>query len=217
MTVAFGGFRLDGDARRLERNGDPVPLTPKAFRLLEILVAERPRPLRKEDLCERLWPDAVVEQGNVASLVAEIRGALAAAGGDPDVIRTVRRFGYSFDGRAVAVESAETPSPETLFFLLTREGRIHLKEGTNVLGRDYDSIVRLQSASVSRRHAQIFVACGEATLEDLGSRNGTFVGTTRVAQPTPLRGGERIVLGSELAGTVEAVAPPGSTIGARNR
>lgn len=214
MRIAFGGFHLDGEARRLERSGVPVHLTPKAFRLLEILVEERPRAIRKEDLADRLWPDVVVDQGNLANLIAEIRSAIAASGGDPEMIRTVRRFGYAFEGRAVVDVAAAPPRHETLYFLLTQEGRIHLKDGVNVLGRDFDSVVPMTSPKVSRRHAQIFVAAGEATLQDLGSRNGTFVGDQRIADPVILRGGDRILLGAELVGTVEAVAPPDSTVSA---
>jgi DNA-binding winged helix-turn-helix (wHTH) protein len=52
----FGRFILDTDARRLERANRAIHLTPKAFELLEILIAERPRAVAKQDLYDRLWP-----------------------------------------------------------------------------------------------------------------------------------------------------------------
>ncbi len=213
MRVAFGELRFDGETRRLERRGDPVHLTPKAFRLLEILLEERPRAVAKQELCDRLWPDVVVDQGNLTNLVAEIRRALGSAGGEPAVIRTARRFGYAFDGEAYPVESAvRAQSDAGLFFLATAEGRIRLRDGANVLGRAPDCEVAVSSRAISRRHAQIVVTSRAATIEDLGSRNGTFVGASRVSGVVTLCAGDRILLGSELIGTIEILAPPDSTI-----
>jgi pSer/pThr/pTyr-binding forkhead associated (FHA) protein len=82
----------------------------------------------------------------------------------------------------------------------------------NLLGRGRRSVVPVESRSVSRLHAQIVVDSGAAVLEDLGSRSGTFVGESRVSGAVALRAGDRILLGSELIGTIEILAPPDSTI-----
>lgn len=213
MRMGFGEFCLDSETRRLEQRGQPVHLTPKAFRLLEILLEERPRAMAKVELCDRLWPDVIVDEGNLANLVAEIRSALSNAGGDPDVIRTVRRFGYAFAGNAAPLGRPMTEDTEaSRFRLLVGDRRIPLKQGLNLLGRGYDSVVPLQPRGISRRHAQITVAGNIAVLEDLGSRNGTFVGATRISAPVELRAGDRISLGSELVGTLEILPAPDSTI-----
>jgi pSer/pThr/pTyr-binding forkhead associated (FHA) protein len=70
-----------------------------------------------------------------------------------------------------------------------------LQEGENVLGRDEDAAVRIDSSTASRRHARILVAGEQATLEDLGSRNGTYHRGERVTKPRPLRDGDEIRIG----------------------
>ena len=73
MQVRFGTFVLDPDTRELLNAGQPVPLSPKAFELLSILVADRPKAISKSDLQERLWPATFVVENNIANLVSEIR------------------------------------------------------------------------------------------------------------------------------------------------
>ena len=80
MQVAFGEFVLDLDRRELRRGTRPVRLSPKAFRLLEILVSGRPNALSKAELQDRLWPDTFVVEKNLANLVSEIRRALGEPG-----------------------------------------------------------------------------------------------------------------------------------------
>ena len=80
MQVRFGTFVLDPETRELLRDGHRVSLSPKAFELLSILVADRPKAISKSDLQERLWPATFVVEKNLANLVSEIRDAL---GDDP--------------------------------------------------------------------------------------------------------------------------------------
>ena len=75
-AVSFGSFVLDLDTRELRRGSESVPLTPKAYQLLEVLVVNRPKALSKSALQERLWPDTFVLEKNLVNLVAEIREAL---------------------------------------------------------------------------------------------------------------------------------------------
>ena len=82
--------------RELLRDGHSVPLSPKAFDLLSILVADRPKAISKSDLQERLWPATFVVEKNLANLVSEIRDALGDDPSNPRFIRTVHRFGYAF-------------------------------------------------------------------------------------------------------------------------
>ena len=91
--VAFGEFVLDSDTRELLRAGRAVHLSPKAFQLLEALVANRPKALSKDELHDRLWPDSFVVEANLANLVVSIRAALGDDPRRPQYIRTVQRFG----------------------------------------------------------------------------------------------------------------------------
>ena len=96
MRVRFGPFVLDSETRELLRADVPVPLSPKAFELLCVLVAHRPKAMAKSDLQERLWPTTFVVEKNLANLIGEIRDAIGDDPSNPRFIRTVHRFGYAF-------------------------------------------------------------------------------------------------------------------------
>src|SRR5687767_8207331 len=96
MRVQFGSFVFDPETRELLNGAVSVPLSPKAFDLLSILIAERPKAISKNDLLERLWPATFVVEKNLANLVSEIRDAIGDDPSDPQFIRTVHRFGYAF-------------------------------------------------------------------------------------------------------------------------
>jgi DNA-binding winged helix-turn-helix (wHTH) protein len=192
----FGDFVLDLDARELRRAGDAIALSPKAYQLFQILVAERPKALSKLDLQERLWPDTFVVEKNLVNLVAEIRAALGDDATHPRFVRTVPRFGYAFREPVDRGETGRIAGTNVHFRLRWSEGRAVLKEGEHVLGRDPDLELFIDEPSVSRRHALIKVSGAEATIQDLGSKNGTFVADRSAAGPTPLADGDIIRLGS---------------------
>lgn len=184
MKHHFGGFVLDTDARRLERANRAIHLTPKAFELLEILIAERPRAVAKQALYDRLWPDTYVVDANLPVLIREIRAALGDRG--RSLIRTVQRFGYAFGGEV---------TPTSMHLLVQGAREFPLAPGENVVGRDPNADVTIASASVSRRHAIITVTGGEATLVDLQSKNGTWVAGRQVLESTRLFDGAVLQIG----------------------
>jgi pSer/pThr/pTyr-binding forkhead associated (FHA) protein len=102
--------------------------------------------------------------------------------------------GYGF---AASVEP-ERPGGQVCHWVLANGRHIVLKPGENRIGRDPASTVWLDSAGVSRNHARIVVADSVATLEDLGSKNGTSVGGCRVTGKLQLVDGDRVELGSVL-------------------
>lgn len=186
MRIHFAGCTFDSARRELTRGGTRAELTPKAFALLETLVAARPAAVSKETLYEQLWPATFVEPGNLHNLIADIRAAI----GDDNhtVIRTVHRVGYAFDA---AIRHDEQPST---FMVVIGNREIVLHPGENFIGRDPDCRVVLNTPDVSRRHACITVSA-TATIEDLDSKNGTFVGRTRVTAPQSIDDGAEIVVG----------------------
>ena len=97
MRARFGPFVLDSASRQLLRE-EPrhLPVSPKAFDLLIVLVESRPRALTKGELHERLWPDTFVVDANLSNLVVELRGVLEDKAREPRFIRTVHRHGYAF-------------------------------------------------------------------------------------------------------------------------
>jgi DNA-binding winged helix-turn-helix (wHTH) protein len=212
MRVRFGGFVLDSDTRELLRGDARVPLSPKAFDLLSILVADRPKAISKSDLQERLWPATFVVEKNLANLVGEIREAIGDDPSDPRFIRTVHRFGYAFREALPRAETRGSASRggEIFFLVKWANGRVTLDDGAHVLGRDPDVEILLNSSGVSRRHALITISAGRATIEDLGSKNGTFVGDQRVDGSRSLGDGDIIGVGSVKL-TLKVLQKPSST------
>ena len=92
----FGPFRLDTEERCLARDGCFVPLTPKAFELLLVLLRKSGRVVGKDELMKELWPDSFVEEGNLTQHVFALRKALGENHDDPQFIETVARRGYRF-------------------------------------------------------------------------------------------------------------------------
>ena len=210
MQVRFGPFVFDSESRELRRDSQRVPLSPKAFELLSILVASRPKAVSKAELQERLWPATFVVEKNLANLVSEIREAIGDDSSDPRFIRTVPRFGYAFrETVRTGTDRAERRGGVS-FRIKWASGRATLDEGEHVLGRDPNVEIYLDAAKVSRRHAVIKIAGARATIEDLGSKNGTFVGDQRVDGSRSIGDGDVITVGSVKL-TVSAVQTPSST------
>jgi DNA-binding winged helix-turn-helix (wHTH) protein len=198
MHVLFGECEFDPARRLLLRHGRSTPLSPKAFQLLEVLLDRRPEALPKAELLELLWPETFVSDGSLHNLVAEVRGALGDTPRAPRYIRTVPRYGYAFcgDARAAAPARDASRGATSGACLVHASREFSLSEGTNLVGRDRDCTIRLESASVSRHHARIEVQAGQATLEDLESKNGTLLNRRPVGPRAALKDGDEIQVGS---------------------
>jgi DNA-binding winged helix-turn-helix (wHTH) protein len=201
-------LRLSVAARRLWRASDELHLTPKAFDLLALLAERRPDVVSKRDIHERLWPGTFVSDVTLHSLVSELRRILAESPDAPRLVRTVHGFGYAFIGAIDDSPAGDTPR-HLRGWLVGAAGRLSLFDGDNVLGRGADDVIELPSSTVSRRHAAIRCA-GGITLEDLGSKNGTFLRDEPVAGPVSLADGDVVRCGS-LVLTFRLAPAPGST------
>ena len=102
----FGPFRVDVREGLLQRGGVPVPLTPKAFETLVILLQNRGRLVSKDELLKRVWPDTFVEDGNLTFNISALRKALG-HGSHERYIETVPRRGYRFVAAAQPATAAE--------------------------------------------------------------------------------------------------------------
>jgi pSer/pThr/pTyr-binding forkhead associated (FHA) protein len=132
-------------------------------------------------------------------------------------IRTVYGFGYHFVGDVVtAAAPAESPSVKLCVVLANRE--LVLMNGANVVGRDPDAAIQIDARGVSRHHARILVSGGEATIEDLGSKNGTYVNGRRITAPARLSEGDAIGLGAvSVTFRTASLASPTDTVPAEGR
>ena len=186
MRLFLGPVTLDTDRRQVFRGDEPLHVSAKAFQLLQLLAENRPRALSKDELQEALWPDTFVSDTSLTTLVNELRAGLGESAREPHLIRTVHGFGYAFEEQGAAASGAR---------LVWGLVEVPLYEGENVLGRDPGPRGAIPDASVSRRHARLTLSGDNATLEDLGSKNGTFACDRRIDKPTPLTDGDPVRLG----------------------
>jgi len=97
-SYSFGDFRIDAVERVLMRKGELVPLTPKVFDLLLLLVENHGHVVEKERLMKEVWPDAFVEEGNLTQNISVLRKALGNSINGNQYIQTIPRRGYRFVG-----------------------------------------------------------------------------------------------------------------------
>ena len=193
MIYRFAGFSLNSDTRQLLARGGERHLSPKAFELLLTLVEQRSRALSKTELTEQLWPATFVGETNLPTLVAEVRRALDDSARDSAFVRTVHRFGYRFVADVTVTPPADAGSAtDAVMYLTTADGRYPLQPGTAIIGRAREAAIRIDAGGVSRHHARIVVTDTDARVEDLGSKNGTFV------DGKPITGSCLLQHGSEL-------------------
>ena len=191
MQVRFGNCVFDDRSRTLRRDGQPVALTDDALRLLTLLVQHCPHTLSKAELVDRIWPTTSVTNDALDRIVDEVRAATGESPADRRWIRSVGQVGYAFgdSDRAVAI-------PPSGHWVLTWATRwFVLSAGENIIGRDPAAAVSVDAEIISRRHARIVVTPEAAVIEDLGSKNGTYLCAMRVTTHQTLHRGDQIRIG----------------------
>ncbi len=198
MRVGFGRFIFDSGLRELLVDGRSAHLSPKAFDVLQMLLEHRPNVVGKQEIYRAVWPNTFVVDATLNVVIADIRRALGDDPKAPTYIRTAYRVGYAFFFEPVvdlAAEPVRSPSFRRCW-LVQHERTFPLDEGESVVGRDPRCTVWLDESGVSRRHARIVVTGTSVTVEDLGSKNGTFVRNRRVDARRELGDGDVIRFGS---------------------
>jgi DNA-binding winged helix-turn-helix (wHTH) protein len=193
--MSFANCVLDLSARQLERQRQIVPLEPKVYELLEVLIKRRPAVVTNNELDELLWPQVYVARTSLTRLVSKLRAALGDKPHGSSIVRTAYKAGYAFCADVTCVPSTGSPIPT--IELVWKKQSLPLTNGVHLAGRDDACSIVIDASTVSRHHARITVISGAATIEDLGSTNGTFVKGTRISGPTLLGLGGEFSLGSE--------------------
>lgn len=198
MRLQFDDLTFDSDTRQLWTGKGEVRLSPKAFDLLALLITSRPRAVSKAEIRDHLWPGTYVSESSLPSLVSEIRDVIADHRRKPGLIRTVHGFGYAF-------QSERNPPPPQAIHDDSRQGwligstaEVALTPGENIIGREGDGVILVKSSTVSRRHARITIDAAGGMVEDLGSKNGTYVNDRRIDSPTVVADGDQVRIGSLL-------------------
>ena len=172
-----------------------------------MLVTRAPAAVSKDEIVGIIWPETHVSDASLTNVVTEIRRAIDDDARQPRFVRTVHGFGYAFCGD-VAPEGGAAASPAWRAIVAGHLRR--LPNGPHLIGRDPAATIAIDHTSVSRRHAQLTVRDTVATIEDLGSRNGTFVNGQRIASATTLRDGDVVALGP-VSIVIERMPSGGST------
>ena len=135
-TYRFGPFRLEPAEGRLTRDGEIVALRPKVFDTLHVLLRNAGRLVEKDELMSAVWPDAIVEEGNLAHNVSTIRKALGGGRVDQTYIETVPKRGYRFIADVALeerpAEEAEPPAQRIGF--ATDAGGVRIAYATSGAG-----------------------------------------------------------------------------------
>jgi DNA-binding winged helix-turn-helix (wHTH) protein len=129
----FGEFVLSPRRRQLLRAGSAVPLIPRYFDLLLLLVERRDEAVDRRDIFDRVWSDVVVSDGALTQAIRTLRRTLGDDPRDPRYIRTVSRHGYRFVYESVVVESDSPVEAPALTPIVTPPA-----EGT---GAGYDALI----------------------------------------------------------------------------
>jgi DNA-binding winged helix-turn-helix (wHTH) protein len=204
LIYRFDSFELDGCQYRLSRGQETIHVKPGVLELLLLLLEHRERVVSKAELVSTVWRDRFIGDNVLSSTVYEARRALGENAGEARFIKTVHARGYQFHFRPVEVMDGEIEPPvekDRCAYVQWTGGLTPLRHGANFIGRDLACAIVLERREVSRQHARIVVSSeGTATLEDLASKNGTFLNGVKVAAPTPLQAGDLI----EIAGVALA-------------
>jgi DNA-binding winged helix-turn-helix (wHTH) protein len=204
MKATFGRFTLDSGRRQLFDGDQPVKLTSKAFDLLRLLIEHHPDVVPTATIMAVIWRNANVTDGVVTTAVGDIRKALGESKAQPQFIRTVTAHGYAFDGKVERTGAAAPPADR--YWLISQDRTVPLEEGETIIGREAGLGMVLPHPSVSRRHARLVIHGTDATIEDLNSRNGTFVGGIRIRGRTPLHPGDSVQIADIMLTFVTSAA-----------
>jgi len=226
-SFRFGEFELDVAAYTLRRTGQRIKLEKIPMEVLVLLLRKPGILVNRAEIQAALWgSDVFVEHDSaINTAVRKIRRALGDDAEHPRFLETVVGKGYRFiapfepkgaerslegsgvDTGAGASDRLHRQLPN--YFLARGKRDFVLEKGENLLGRDPEARVHIDHPSISRRHARISIDSTLAVLEDLKSRNGTFLDGRRIETPTEIHHGAIIGLGP-IALTV-VVRPAGAS------
>lgn len=117
----FGPFRVDPEKELLFRGDETVPLAPKAFQILLVLMRHRKEVVNKDDLLKMVWPDTFVEEANLSRNIFLLRKALGESPQDHQYVLTVPGRGYRF------AEDVQLVPPSELSIVAASHSKIQVQ------------------------------------------------------------------------------------------
>ena len=168
--------------------------------VLTVLAVAAGKLVSKRELIDEVWRTEYVGDHALTQVIAELRAALGDDARDPSFIENIPRRGYRLVADVISVADSVPPGGASLpFKLQAEEGDFRLVQGLNVIGRTGDADICIDRTEVSRCHAKITVQGTTAVIEDLGSKNGTFLNGRQLDGPATLTNGDDIWIGRSVA------------------
>ena len=181
----FGPFRADANRRLLLRQGKTVPLTPKAFEILMVLIRNADRIVGKDELIKLVWPDTIVEENNLTRNISSLRKALEEGPTEHRFIVTIPGRGYQF-AADVPVMAAESE------FVFERHARaeVQIEEEED---DEASSVPSIQALKMPAR-GRVGWLLGASVLIFTAVALGVYLGQRRSSVPTPVKAVESIAV-----------------------
>jgi DNA-binding winged helix-turn-helix (wHTH) protein len=206
---------VEPSLNRLTSRTSTVHLRPRLMDLLVFLADHAGEVVAKEEILAAVWGQPFLAESVLSRSITELRQALGDDAAVPRYIETITKRGYRLVASCTQPPSTQhvEGTIDTACVLSYGGRRIALPEGPSVVGRAPDAAVRIDSMDVSRHHARIVVSCGVATIEDLGSRNGTRLNGVGITSVGVLSDGDIIGIGPAML-VFHVLGLPGSTVSA---
>jgi DNA-binding winged helix-turn-helix (wHTH) protein len=196
----LGDWLVEPDLNRISRDGESSQLEPKIMNLLVFLAQHAGRVVSKNDIIDGVWSAQYVANSALSRSMALLRRSLGDDARKPTYIETISKRGFrvipevEWIGRPAPPGEDGTPPVR----IVLGEREIALHPGENIIGRAREATVRIDSPRVSRRHARLMVDGLNATIEDLESKNGTYLQGRLLSAPAKLEDGDEISVGATV-------------------
>jgi DNA-binding winged helix-turn-helix (wHTH) protein len=197
----LGGWLVEPTLDQISRDGRTVRLRPRAMDVLVCLAVASGGLASKQSIIDAVWRTEYVSEHALTQVIAELRSALGDDARSPLYIENVPRRGYRLVATVTPIVASVPPVRDAAlpFKLQSEDGDHPLIQGANIIGRTGDADICIDRTEVSRCHARILVQGSTATIEDLGSKNGTFLNGQRLGGPALLTNGDEIWIGRSVA------------------
>jgi DNA-binding winged helix-turn-helix (wHTH) protein len=200
-SFTVGDWLVVPSLNRLSRDEDTVQLELKMMEVLVHLAGQAGELVSKREFIDAVWKVEVISDGTLTRAIALLRKALGDDARNPRYIETIPKRGYRLIAPVDVSNLTRSPirMAASRFILEAPDSDIPLAEGENLIGRDHEATIRIDVPGVSRRHAMIVVNGADVTIEDLGSKNGTYLRGRRIQTPKRLAHGDEIRIGHKVA------------------
>jgi DNA-binding winged helix-turn-helix (wHTH) protein len=196
-SFRLGEWLVEPDLNLISRGTETVRLETKVMELLVFLASRGSRLVTRREIFDGVWGTEFICDNTLTHATSELRSALGDDARRPRFIETIHSRGYRMLVPVTSLEGREMADPGTPSHcrILCGSRSVQLRQGLNLIGRAAEATVRVDSVWVSRHHACITIDGRNATIEDLDSRNATFLNGFKLTRPMPLTDGDTICLG----------------------